>query len=310
MSDRNNPWNGNDPGKLAFETLAAASALGVTIATQAAGFWLSVLSGATAPAREADVGREPKVEPKPQPAPARPSAEVVELKPKAKAEQPAPVADKPAAIVAAPVAEPVKVAAPMKTAKPKKAKAAPKAAPVVAAPAAAPVKAEPAVEMVKAEPVADLAKVEEPKPVADAKPAAAVEAAMVEPVIEAKPAPVVEVAKPEPAVDAKPAPAAEPAKAAALMPEDFRQPKAQDKPAQPDDLKQIKGVGPKLEVTLNGLGLWTYQQIATLSEAEIAWLDDYLGLSGRIARDGWVGAAATLGGKNRNEAAQAGGDNG
>jgi len=57
--------------------------------------------------------------------------------------------------------------------------------------------------------------------------------------------------------------AAQPA-ATGLMPEDFRQPKALDKPAKPSDLKAISGIGPKLEKVLNGLGIWTYGQIAGL----------------------------------------------
>ncbi len=79
-----------------------------------------------------------------------------------------------------------------------------------------------------------------------------------------------------------------------LMPEDFRQPKAVAKPKKPDDLKLISGVGPKLETVLNGLGVWTYAQIAELGREEIAWLEDYLGFKGRIGRDGWIGQAAGL----------------
>jgi len=81
---------------------------------------------------------------------------------------------------------------------------------------------------------------------------------------------------------------------AAIMPEDFRQPKAIEKPEQPDDLKLIMGVGPKLEKVLNGLGIWTFAQVAGWSREEVAWVDDYLSLSGRIARDGWAAQAEGL----------------
>ena len=64
--------------------------------------------------------------------------------------------------------------------------------------------------------------------------------------------------------------------------------------AQPDDLKAISGVGPKLEKVLNRSGISTYAQLAALTEAEIADLDARLGLSGRIGRDDWVGQAAAL----------------
>lgn len=66
------------------------------------------------------------------------------------------------------------------------------------------------------------------------------------------------------------------------------------KPARPDDLKAIGGIGPKLEKVLNGLGIWTYGQIAALTAAEIAWLDDRLGFAGRIGRDDWTGQARAL----------------
>ena len=79
-----------------------------------------------------------------------------------------------------------------------------------------------------------------------------------------------------------------------LMPEDFRQPKALDRPEMPNDLKLISGIGPKLEQVLNGLGVWTYAQIAGWGREEIAWVDDYLSFKGRIGRDGWIGQAAKL----------------
>ncbi|MDJ0825938.1 MAG: NADH-quinone oxidoreductase subunit E [Rhodobacter sp.] len=61
-----------------------------------------------------------------------------------------------------------------------------------------------------------------------------------------------------------------------------------------DDLKKIKGVGPGLEKTLNGLGIHTYAQIAAWGPAEIAWVDARLKFKGRIERDDWVGQAARL----------------
>ncbi|TGQ39777.1 MULTISPECIES: NADH-ubiquinone dehydrogenase [unclassified Mesorhizobium] len=82
--------------------------------------------------------------------------------------------------------------------------------------------------------------------------------------------------------------------ATGLMPEDFRQPKAVDRPARPADLKAISGIGPKLEKVLNGLGIWTYGQIAAWTPEEIAWVEDYLSLKGRIGRDDWISQAAAL----------------
>ncbi len=62
-----------------------------------------------------------------------------------------------------------------------------------------------------------------------------------------------------------------------------------------DDLKLIKGVGPKMEALLNRLGFFHYDQIAGWSAAELAWVDDNLeGFKGRASRDGWVEQAKLL----------------
>ena len=75
---------------------------------------------------------------------------------------------------------------------------------------------------------------------------------------------------------------------AAPRQERLRKPGEIERPAAPDDLKAISGIGPKLEKVLNDLGVWTYRQIADWGAAEIAWMDDRLGFPGRIERDGWV----------------------
>ncbi len=62
-----------------------------------------------------------------------------------------------------------------------------------------------------------------------------------------------------------------------------------------DDLKMIKGVGPKLEQLLNSLGFYHFDQVAGWTEAELAWVDDNLeGFKGRASRDGWVSQAKLL----------------
>ncbi|WP_244597996.1 NADH-ubiquinone dehydrogenase [Roseitalea porphyridii] len=86
-----------------------------------------------------------------------------------------------------------------------------------------------------------------------------------------------------------------------IMPEDFRQPRKVEKPASPDDLKMISGVGPKLESVLNSLGIWTFAQIAEWTPEEVAWVDDYLQFKGRIERDGWIAQAAALAKGGRDE---------
>jgi NADH-quinone oxidoreductase subunit E len=61
-----------------------------------------------------------------------------------------------------------------------------------------------------------------------------------------------------------------------------------------DDLKQISGVGPKLEKLLNSLGIYTYRQVAAWSAQDVAWVDQRLTFKGRIARDDWMSQAKTL----------------
>lgn len=68
---------------------------------------------------------------------------------------------------------------------------------------------------------------------------------------------------------------------------------APDGPADP--LTRMKGLGPKAEAMLNGLGISRYDQIATWSEADAARVDAQMGaFKGRIARDRWVEQARYL----------------
>lgn len=55
-----------------------------------------------------------------------------------------------------------------------------------------------------------------------------------------------------------------------------------------DDLKMLKGVGPKLEQTLNDLGFFHFDQIAAWTDEQVAWVDSRLKFKGRIVRDGWI----------------------
>ena len=62
-----------------------------------------------------------------------------------------------------------------------------------------------------------------------------------------------------------------------------------------DDLKKIKGVGPKLEAMLHRMGFYHYDQIAAWSPEEVAWVDENLeGFKGRVTRDEWVAQAKEL----------------
>lgn len=66
-------------------------------------------------------------------------------------------------------------------------------------------------------------------------------------------------------------------------------------PEQPDDLKLIKGVGPKMEGMLNAMGIYRFDQIANFSEANLRWVDENLtSFKGRPLRDDWVAQAQDL----------------
>jgi NADH-quinone oxidoreductase subunit E len=70
--------------------------------------------------------------------------------------------------------------------------------------------------------------------------------------------------------------------------DDPNRPAGIEKPATPDDLKLISGVGPKIEGTLHSLGIYTYAQVAGWNQEQRNWVDSYLNFKGRIDRDDWI----------------------
>jgi len=69
-----------------------------------------------------------------------------------------------------------------------------------------------------------------------------------------------------------------------------------------DDLKRIKGIGPKLEQLCNRLGFYHFDQIAAWTADEVAWVDANLeGFKGRVTRDNWVEQAKLLAGGGETE---------
>ncbi len=63
---------------------------------------------------------------------------------------------------------------------------------------------------------------------------------------------------------------------------------------EPDDLKLISGVGPKLEEKLNNLGIYHFSQIANFTPEDIEKVDNELNFKGRIEREDWLGQAKIL----------------
>jgi NADH-quinone oxidoreductase subunit E len=131
-----------------------------------------------------------------------------------------------------------------------------------------------------------------PKPAPEAVEPAAVPASWPAEVVtlQPKPAPVAAVTAP-PAVApsiAPPAPAFE-AVAGEKAPALLIKPKGE-----PDDLERIVGIGPKLEKTLNDLGIWHFSQISAWTPEEVSWVNTRIAFKGRIEREGWQKQANRL----------------
>ena len=63
----------------------------------------------------------------------------------------------------------------------------------------------------------------------------------------------------------------------------------------PDDLKVIKGIGPKFEGDLHSKGIYYYRQIAAWKAADVKMVEGVIdSIPGRIARDEWVKQAKKL----------------
>ena len=70
----------------------------------------------------------------------------------------------------------------------------------------------------------------------------------------------------------------------------------------PDDLKLIRGVGPKMEALLHSMGFFHFDQIAAWTDENLRWVDRRLdGFKGRARRDDWIGQAKKLAGGWRPE---------
>jgi predicted flap endonuclease-1-like 5' DNA nuclease len=102
-----------------------------------------------------------------------------------------------------------------------------------------------------------------------------------------KPAPVPPVAEPAPAAAFVSAPVVASTEGPARL--------AAPRDGKADDLKEIEGVGPAMEKLVNELGFFHFDQIASWSEVDVAWVDDNLkGFKGRVSRDRWVAQAKLI----------------
>ena len=154
-------------------------------------------------------------------------------------------------------------------------------APIIPAPAPAPAPAAPAKADVA--PAALVSAVPEAKPKAKA---AAKPKADPKPKAEAKP-------KAEPKPKAAKA-AAKPKAAKATKPAGLER-LTKPRGGKADDLKEIEGIGPALEKTVNGLGFYHFDQIAGWTEGDVALVDaEMKTFKGRITRDKWVAQARII----------------
>ena len=87
--------------------------------------------------------------------------------------------------------------------------------------------------------------------------------------------------------DSKPVQVTTPAQ---LRPPDLPAPRD----AKADNLRAIKGIGPKTESALNDLGIYHYDQVAAWTGAHIDWLEGRIAVKGRIRREHWVEQAVLL----------------
>ncbi|MBJ6131982.1 50S ribosomal protein L21 [Ochrobactrum sp. Q0168] len=91
-----------------------------------------------------------------------------------------------------------------------------------------------------------------------------------------------------------PVPAAQPEDQS--EPEDPGRPELLDAPREgkADDLTAINGIGKAIQTMLNALGVYHYNQIASWSDAESAWIERHIGFPRRIVRENWIGQAKKL----------------
>jgi predicted flap endonuclease-1-like 5' DNA nuclease len=116
-----------------------------------------------------------------------------------------------------------------------------------------------------------------------------IEAVSTAPQPAAKPVAQTKPASPKPIEAAK-----EPAPAAAISADGKPSALVAPRDGKKDNLRQIKGIGPKTETTLNELGVFHFDQIVAWDPKTVAWVNQHLSFSGRIERDDWIGQARNL----------------
>jgi predicted flap endonuclease-1-like 5' DNA nuclease len=76
-------------------------------------------------------------------------------------------------------------------------------------------------------------------------------------------------------------------------------------PAEADDLKWIKGIGPRNEKACNALGIYQFRQIADWTPDEAIWVGHHMAFPGRVEREHWIAQARLLASGGETEHAKA-----
>jgi predicted flap endonuclease-1-like 5' DNA nuclease len=61
-----------------------------------------------------------------------------------------------------------------------------------------------------------------------------------------------------------------------------------------DELTNVIGILPIIETALNALGIYHFDQVAELTDKQMAWVETHLGIDGRISREHWREQAVEL----------------
>lgn len=95
------------------------------------------------------------------------------------------------------------------------------------------------------------------------------------------------------AITTKPAPAA-PETEALAEPVRLAKPRG----GKADDLTQITGIGKAIQTKLQNAGIYHYDQLVNLNAAQLGWINNAIGFSGRAERESWALQAKKLAAKS------------
>ena len=69
------------------------------------------------------------------------------------------------------------------------------------------------------------------------------------------------------------------------------------RPSGKDNLKEIEGINDVIEVSLNAMGIFHYDQISKWSQNNCEWVEKYLSIEGKVIDDHWIEQAKRLASK-------------